>query len=162
MYLLDADTLITCDNRFYPPKRFKVVWDWLVHHGEAGAIKIPFEQYEEIIVGRGHLVDFLKSKEVKAALLLDEEPDLATVQKVLSKGYADDLDDSELEEIGRDPFLVAYALVEKSRCVVSFETRAKKIRKNKKLPNVCDDFNVRCIDIFKMLEELDFSVNWVP
>jgi hypothetical protein len=32
------------------------------------------------------------------------------LNEVLAAGYAPDLNDSEIEEIGQDPFLIAYAL----------------------------------------------------
>ena len=40
--------------------------------------------------------------------------------KVVSAGYAPDLTDDEVEKIGRDPFLIAYALADPpERCVVT-------------------------------------------
>jgi len=44
----------------------------------------------------------------KATLLLGEEVDSDLVQIVVNEGYAHDLTDDELEQIGRDPFLIAY------------------------------------------------------
>jgi hypothetical protein len=79
LHLLDADVLIRADNRFYPRNRFPTFWTWLAHVGDGGAVKIPREQYEEIVRGKGELVDWLKSADVKAALLLGEEADPAVV-----------------------------------------------------------------------------------
>ena len=42
---------------------------------------------------------------MKDALVLDEEPDLALVRRVVEDGYAPDLNEPELEKLGRDPFL---------------------------------------------------------
>jgi hypothetical protein len=36
--------------------------------------------------------------------------DLTLVRKVVAKGYAPDLKDDEIDELGRDPFIIAYAL----------------------------------------------------
>lgn len=162
IYLLDADTLIRAANTYYPLERFPPFWDWLKYHGQEGNIKIPLEQYEEIVAGRDDLVDWLKEDEVKNALLLDEEVDPEKVATVTTDGYAADLDDAELAIVGRDPFLIAYAVGE-DRCVVSFETSAtSKQRQNRKVPDVCTDFDVECITLFELIKRLDFSTDWEP
>ena len=51
MHLLDANVLITAHNLYYPIGRFPEFWDWLVHMGEAGEIKVPVEILEEITEG---------------------------------------------------------------------------------------------------------------
>ena len=43
---------------------------------------------------------------------------VALVQHVLVTGYGNDLTDVEIEEIGRDPFLIAYALANPSERIV--------------------------------------------
>ena len=56
------------------------------------------------------LVDWSKTN--KDAIVLDEEADVHLVARVTEQGYASDLTDEEIVKIGRDPFLVAYALVD--------------------------------------------------
>lgn len=164
LYLLDADTLIKADNTYYPLARFPIFWDWLRHNGDGGNIKIPSEQFDEVIVGNGDLVDWLKEQESKNALLLDEQVNSALVARVLSNGYAPDLDDAELLTVGQDPFLIAYGFAAAAdRCVVSFETSApSKQRANRKVPDVCQTMGVRCVTLFKLIEELDFTTSWTP
>lgn len=164
IYLLDADSLIRADRTYYPPKRFPVFWEWLRYNAAADRIKIPFEQYHEIVAGRGELVEWLKEEETKVALLLDEEADQRLVVEVTKKGYAPDLDDSELEKIGRDPFLIAYAYVAiQERVVVTLENSApKKQRANRKIPDVCKDLGVGCRTLFELIDELDFTTKWNP
>lgn len=124
MYILDADILIRASNTFYRLNRVPQFWGWLQHQGIAGKVKIPLEQFEEIVAGRGDLVDWLKNDDVKLALLLDEEVDPSLVAEVTLKGYGD-LDESEIEEIGRDPFLIAYGYAANDeRIVITFENSA--------------------------------------
>jgi hypothetical protein len=164
LYLLDADTLITADRRYYPMARFPVFWEWLRHNGAIGNVKIPREQYDEIVAGRGELVDWLRQRETADALLFAEESDPELVARVTGEGYAADLDDSEIETIGRDPFLIAHALRDQAdRCVVSFEVSAPaKQRANRKVPDVCHGLGVRCITLFELITDLDFTTNWRP
>ena len=85
------------------------------------------------------------------------------VQHVLETGYGLDLNDVELEEIGKDPFLIACAYNKSDRCVVTSEvSRPKKKRQNRKIPDVCDSLSVRWISGFALLDELDFRTNWSP
>jgi len=77
-------------------------------------------------------------------------------------GYAPDLKDDEVEQIGRDPFLVAYALAQPtSRCVVTVEvSKPKKQRANRHLPDVCAAVGVSCCDPFAFLRTLGFRTDW--
>ena len=64
------------------------------------------------------------------------------VRRVITDGYADDLDDEEIEKTGSDPFLIAYALVNiDNRCIVTTEaSKPKRIRANRHIPDICHDF----------------------
>lgn len=81
---------------------------------------------------------------------------------MISEGYAPDLDATELVEVGQDPFLITYALVSAAdRTVVSFETSAPaKQRANRKVPDVCNGFGIKCIMLFDLIKTLDFTTAW--
>ena len=164
IYLLDADTLIRADSTYYPLKRFPIFWEWLRHNGTAGFVKVPIEQYEEVVAGKGDLVDWLKDEETKEALLLDDEADPVLIAEVIEKGYASDLDEAELEKVGRDPFLIAYGYAAlDSRFVVTFEVSApSKQRANRKVPDVCNELGVDYGTLFDVIEALDFTTDWKP
>ena len=85
-------------------------------------LKFPLKIMEEMKQGRVEndlLYDWICRPEIEAALLLAEAVDESIVAHVVAAGYAPDLTDSEIEYLGRDPFLVAYALVNPSeRCIV--------------------------------------------
>lgn len=162
LFLIDANVLIDADRDYYPQERVPEFWDWLRFQGTIGAVKIPVEVYDEITEGTGALVDWLKRDDVRAALVLEEECELALVQLVTSTGYASDLSDDELVKVGRDPFLIAYAkAAPRDRCVVSTETSARsKQRANRKVPDVCSDNGVECCNTFEFIRRLDFSTRW--
>ncbi len=111
-------------------------------HGQAGPCELPFEIFEEVKEGpsaeKDLLFAWLQEDTNKSALLLDEKLEPGLVQRVIAQGYAPDLTDDEVEQVGRDPFLIAYALAAEGRCVVTVETSApKKLRQNRKVPDVC-------------------------
>jgi hypothetical protein len=162
LYLLDADTLIRADRTFYPRQRFPVFWDWLLYHAEIGNIKVPQEQFDEVVAGTGELVEWLSQKQIKEALLLAGVADPQLVSTVIDQGYASDLNEAELITVGKDPFLIAYGLVNRNdRTVVSFETSAPaRQRANRKIPDVCAGLGLRCMTLFELIETLDFTTNW--
>ena len=83
LYLLDANVLIRAHADYYGIDRVPQFWDWLLHHGAEGRIKIPLEIYDEMEDGGRPrpgdlLLPFLRRADVKRALILGEEvnPDL--------------------------------------------------------------------------------------
>ena len=71
--------------------------------------------------------------------------------QVITEGYAPDLNDIEIESLGRDPFLVAAALGGFERIAVSREVSARsKRRHNRKVPDVCRAFSILCINKLKL------------
>lgn len=122
---------------------------------------MPVEIYEEIKDGNDALAVWVRNQTNKEALLLDEEVAPAVVARVIDQGYAADLNDIEVEKIGRDPFLIAYALAGKERCVVTTEvSKPTAIRANRRIPDVCMGFGIACIDTFAFLKALNFTTAW--
>ncbi|MCI0152232.1 DUF4411 family protein [Paraburkholderia sediminicola] len=168
LYLLDANVLITAHRDYYAMEMVPVFWDWLLYMAEQGFVKMPIETLEEVRDGGGKvkkdaLVTWLKRADVYKKLLLREEVDAELVSAVLAKGYAIDLTDTEIEEIGRDPFLIAYAAADPmNRTVVSIEVSAPgKKRANRRVPDVCKDNGVSVCNTFTMLRDLGFTTAWV-
>lgn len=164
LYLLDADSIITADRDAYPLRQFPIFWDWLLHMALGGVIKIPVEQYEEITNGRGPIVDWCKDPATREALMLKEDAIPELVARVTRDGYATDLTEDEVEQIGRDPFLISYGVVEVwKRTVVTFEvSKPSKRRANKKIPDVCAIFGVPCCNLYQMIKNLAFTTDWRP
>ena len=162
LHLLDANVLITASRDYYPLDRVPEFWEWLIHHANNGKVKMPLEMVEEIREGSGDLASWLSLSDHLDALCLDEEADVSLVRQVLNEGYAGDLADHEVEKIGRDPFLVAYALRSSGdRCVVTTEvSKPSRQRANRHLPDVCRQFQITCMDSFGFVRSLNFSTSW--
>lgn len=167
LYLLDASVLITANNSYYPVDSVPEFWEWLLHMGKEGLVKIPLENFEEIKEGPNNkekdlLYGWIQDIDVTNAILLNESVDDDLVQKAIIKGYAHDLTDTELEQLGRDPFLVAYAMVSLTeRVVVTSEvSKPSKIRQNRRLPDVCTSLGITCRDPFYLNRTLGFKTDW--
>lgn len=162
LYLLDANVLIDANRDYYPIERVPEFWDWLVHVGDEGSVKIPLEVYEEIKDGKDELARWSKDGQTEGALLFEEEVDVSLVSRVTDEGYAADLTDDEVEKIGRDPFLVAYAVADLGeRCVVTTEvSKPRRQRGNRHLPDICDTFGVPWSTTFAFVRTMNFSTGW--
>lgn len=162
IYLLDASALITGERDAYRLHRFRVFWEWLEHKGIEGIVKIPPEQYGEIIAGRGSLVDWLKDPLRRDALLLNETAEVENVRRVVYEGYAPDLNADELSQVDGDAFLISHALTAPAdRTIVTFEVSGpRKTRANKKVPDVCATFGIASCTLYRMVDILDFTTDW--
>lgn len=164
LYLLDANVLIDANRDYYPIERVPEFWDWLIAMGELGRIKVPQEIFEEIVLPRPKepdaLVEWLRAN--SDAMVLDEEVNVDLLVRVIDEGYADDLDDVEIDKVGMDPFLIAYALAFPSeRFVITTEhSKPGRQRANRHVPDVCEDLGVSCHDTFYLIRRLNFRTGW--
>ena len=157
LYLLDANVLIDANRDYYPIGRVPEFWDWLVARATQQEVKIPLEILEEILAGRDDdLTRWLNDN--RDALLLEENVDEALVAQVTDQGYAPDLTEEEIERVGRDPFLIAYALGGAARTVVTTEaSKPSKQRANRHVPDVCDALDVPHCNTYEFIDALDFT-----
>lgn len=162
LHLLDANVLITANRLYYPLERVPEFWEWLVNMGQTDQVKMSVELVEEIRDGSDDLAEWMSDHDHLDALLLAEDADVTLVQHVIDQGYAPDLDDKEIEIVGRDPFLIAAVLRSPAnRCVVTAEvSKPGRQRANRHVPDVCNSLGVRWTDSFGLIRLLDFSTSW--
>lgn len=160
LYLLDANVLINANRDYYPIERVPQFWQWLDGLTAQNQVKIPLEIYEEITTGRpDSLIQWLRDRQV--TLLLQEQSSSGLVSRVIEDGYGlgpDHSNDQDPFSMGQDPFLIAYALADRAdRVEVSNEvSRPGKIGANRHVPDVCQRLEIRCINAFGLIRELDF------
>lgn len=161
MFLIDANVLIRAHADYYAIDRIKPFWPWLADMAGRDRVKMPREIYDEVAKSKDLLGQWMRQPEVKRAIILDERMDGGSVARVIAEGYAPDLDDVEIEKIGRDPFLIAAAIGRPERIVATRETSApRKQRANRKIPDVCSMFGVECIDDYELWRQLDFRITF--
>lgn len=160
LHLLDANVLIDANRDYYPISHVAPFWRWLEDAARATKVAVPLEIYEEVKAGSDDLATWIKQPSIKGTLVLNETISATHLNRVLSDGYAPDLTDSEIEGLGRDPFIVAYALVDTAnRVVVTTEvSKPRATRQNRRLPDVCADLGVRCVNTFQLIRALDFRL----
>ena len=159
LYLLDANVLIRAHEDYYPIDRIPQFWDWLAEQALSGHAKMPLEIHDEIASASGPLKDWVTDTRVRSALVLPEEVDPTLFNQVIDRAYAADLTEDELDEAGRDPFLVTYALMARDRTVVTKEvSRASKIRGRRKVPDACTIMGVPWMTDFQFYRQRNFRI----
>jgi len=161
IYLIDASTLITAHNTYYAIHRVPEFWEWLRHHGTLGTIKIPAAIYAEVEDGNDALAGWMAESTSKDALLFSEMPVTAHIQAV-SALYGNNLSEEDVETIGKDPFLIAAALVDpNNRLIVTAEvSKPGRQGANRHIPNICADIGVQWQTPVEFLNVLNFSTGW--
>ena len=165
MYLIDANVVIAAHRKYYGIDQVPEFWEWLQYHAMTQSLKMPAEIHAEIKYDKENpdlLAEWAYSEDVKQHIILPEEIPVGLVQTVLADGYAPDLNDVEVEEIGADPFLIAAAAMDiQNRTVVTVEvSKRTRTRAKRRIPDVCDDLGVRWIDEHAFARVLGFSTDW--
>jgi len=160
LYLLDANVLITAGSGLFQLDRVPQFWSWLERMGTEGRISVPIEIWEEFKDGQDLLGTWARTRRVGAALILHEEAQPNLVNEVIARGYAPDLDDTEIAEVGRDPFLIsaAYRAPERRVVVTGEASKPSQRRGRRHVPDVCEDLGIRWTNLVGLINELDFRV----
>lgn len=173
LYLLDANVLITAHDEYYPISRIPHFWEWIIENSVLDRIKMPYEMIAEIKKGSANnrvdaeddeLVRWLREENREKNLLYNDSADRALVNRVYREGYElPQPTRDELQKIGKDPLLIAYALAKIDAAIVTLESKQENatdaMRRHKRsIPFVCRKLGIRCIDTFDLIRELDFSI----
>ena len=158
VYVIDADVLIRANADFYSINRVPQYWAWLLTQAQSGVVRMTHQNFDEVAGSLDVLGKWMNRPDVKASIILPERTDRKKLQHVLDYGYGTDLNDVEMQEIGRDPFLIAAALWNGDRIVVTREVSSpSRKRANRKIPDVCRDLKIDVISDYEFYRRLDFN-----
>ncbi len=157
-YCLDTNVLIQAWQKYYSPTICPSYWDVLNMLGSENRIFIPKEVFEEITRTEDELAEWLKVSKIPVYNLNE------SVTKCLSNIFATNpahrlLVDNVKQRSLADPWVIAYAMSE-GACVVTKEEKITAANSDRiKIPNVCENMNVRCINDFQFIEEINIRFN---
>ncbi len=164
-YLVDADVFITAKNRYYAFDICPGFWKRLLHYHRDSRVFSVERVRGELLAGRKteDLVQWVRSEVPKGFFLPvdDEEVGRVYTEVMLWIQHHSNYSDSAKAEFatGDDGWLVACAKV-RNAVVVTNEQPSPQSRRDVKLPDVCDGFNVRRRTIFQMLRTLGAEFDW--
>ncbi len=152
-YCLDANVLIQAWQKYYSPNICPSYWEMLNMLGKNDKIFIPELVYEEIIRTDDELSKWLKKSKIPIRLI-DEQ-----VAKCLKEIYLFNpihrllVDNKKLRSMA-DPWVIAHAINENAIVVTKEEKITAQNANTVKIPNVCENMKVPCINDFQFIFEL--------
>ncbi len=152
-YVIDTCSL-TQLNRIYPEDMFKPVWDAvekLIINAQIFSID---EVYLELEAQDDLLLDWAKKQRERGFFKPLTENIQNNAKRILSTHS--NLLDFKRRKSSADAFLIGFALIDGSTIVT--EEKPSGGPEKSKIPDVCDDYSVRCINLLDMLREVEFHL----
>jgi hypothetical protein len=155
IYWLDSNVFIEAKNGPYQFDLAPAFWSAIQTQADEGRIKVPKMVYEEI-VGDDPKDALAKWMKLRKSDGLCTSPNKAVQQvfnKVADHVVATYQSPHSYNFLGvADPWVIAHA-IESKGVVVTFE--AKSVGTGRvKIPNVCSDFGIPCMNLYAMLKAL--------
>lgn len=154
-YLLDANTYIEAKNQYYGMDICPAYWDWLDRQFALGTIASVDMIGRELKEGNDELANWVRERpdhfisnddELTQTLFAD------IVQFVMKGDYNPGNRDNFMAKA--DPWIIAKAKAI-GASVVTHEAVAAANTRKVKVPNICQQFEVPCLNTFRFLRELE-------
>jgi hypothetical protein len=155
IYCLDSNVLIQAWQKYYSPVICPSYWDVLNSLGIQKRIFIPAVVFDEITRTDDDLSKWLLTCKIP---ILKINSGVAQCLKEIyaTNPYHKFLADNTKQRSLADPWVIASAMSEDA-CVVTKEEKITAANTDKiKIPNVCENMHVRCINDFEFGLELNF------
>jgi hypothetical protein len=151
IYIVDADSWIKCYEETYPIDVFPGLWDLIREAALDEMIITPRQAINETGDGSKGVSAWVRT--IQPSIVLNETPKVVDRMNEVVKQFSD-LTRGIAESA--DPWLVAHARGRSNAVVVTEEKRS--LGGRKKLPDVCEAFGVKSIDVLTMFRRLSFKL----
>lgn len=154
-YLLDANTYIQAKNQYYGMDICPAYWEWLDQqfgYQIVGSIDMIARELKD---GNDELSDWVKARPghfLKCDDIDTQKAFSEIVNKIMAGNYNSGNRDNFLAKA--DPWIIAKAKT-LNAIVVTHEALLSPETKKVKVPNICNQFNVSCINTFQFLRQLN-------
>ncbi|MEW6357078.1 MAG: DUF4411 family protein [Planctomycetota bacterium] len=155
-FVLDADVFIRAARDYYAFDLSTQFWEILLEHAGDGRVCSIDRVKKELDRGKDELAEWANNQFSDAFASTDRDEVVESYREIMQWVYAQtqfmDAAKADFAD-GADGWLVAYAIVDR-RIVVTQEVLAPDVRRKVPIPNVCQAFGVRSVDVFAMLRML--------
>jgi Domain of unknown function (DUF4411) len=153
-YLLDANAYIQAKNQYYGMDICPAYWDWLDQQFQCGVVASIHMIAKELKDGDDELAIWVKDR--PAHFISNDDAATQAVfaeiaQAVVTGDYNPGNRDNFLAKA--DPWIIAKAKAI-GATIVTHEALAAENSKKIKVPNICLQFGVPCVNTFRLLREL--------
>lgn len=152
-YCLDANVLIQAWQSYYAPELCPTYWETLDFLGGSGTIFLTETVFEEIERVEDDLTKRIKESNIPI-LKIDEKVALCLKEIYSANPKHKFLVDSIRQRSIADPWVIAHAMKEEAVVVTKEEKLTVESSKRIKIPNVCENMKIPCINDFQMIREL--------
>lgn len=163
-YVLDANIFIEASRRYYSFDFGTKFWDFLVEKAKENTICSVDKVLKEI--QKGNVNEPLRKwaeNEFKDYFFSTENDGVLNIYKEIinvvyrNNNYTQNAKDEFFKEENADAWVIAYAKCN-NLIVVTHESINLNSRKKILIPNLCHELNIKYIDTFTMLKELNFKL----
>jgi hypothetical protein len=151
-FSLDTSGLLDAWVRYYPPDVFPAIWSLMDAAVKKGDIFVIDEVVQEVKRKDDGLLEWIKRHE-DMIVAIDDSIQRHVLEIMSRHGR---LVDSRKNRSGCDPWVIALAR-ERGLTVVTAEKASRNLAKPK-IPDVCLDFNVPCIEIIDLFRQQGWKV----
>jgi len=156
MYLLDANTYIQAKNFYYQLGFCPAYWNFLDQQFETGMLASIKNVYDELSDTGDDLAEWVKDRKEHFHPITSQK---VQEQYIVIVNHIEALPNKSRASVNAfldsaDPWLIATAALT-GEIVVTQEKLVASNSHKIKIPNICKDFNVQCINTFNMLKDLD-------
>ena len=161
-YWIDADVFIQSKNGLYSFELAPPFWVFLDKQVEAGTIRSSTKIYDELLKRedkKDKLAQWIKHRRT-GGMFVEPAEEVQEIYRQIADHTSDKYSKrrAKVAEFlsGGDGWIIAHAKHD-GGTVVSHETRTDPSALKPKIPNVCTQFGVPCIDLAVMLSTLKFK-----
>lgn len=152
VYCLDSDVLVQAKNVLYAFDVVPSFWNWLAGEFENGSVTCTRSVYGELMQGKDELSEWARNRRQYFII-----PDKSTQDNfsLISMYVLENYKRAQANKFlnGADPWGIAHCMTH-SHIMVTNEQRVTIKSERVKIPNVCDEFNVKCVKLIDMMRAL--------
>lgn len=153
-YLLDSNTYIQAKNQYYGMDICPAYWDWLDLQFEKGVLASVEHIARELKAGNDELADWARSRP-DHFIKNDDQKTQLEYTKIVNFVAAENFNPGNRDNFlaKADPWIIAKAS-SLGATVVTHESKGGPNTNKVKVPNICKEFGVPCINTFEFLRAL--------
>ncbi len=156
---LDTNVLIEAKNAFYAFDIAPGFWIGIREAAKAGLVRSPTMVFHEIAKGGDDLSQWVKDAR-GVDLFCDPDKDAQALFGSIGKYVTSNYEKPRVDKFlaGADPWVIAMASVNGGKVVTQEKLLLGAGIKKIKIPNVCKEFEVPCMNVFDLLRLLKIKL----
>lgn len=165
-YLLDTNFFLDSSLRYYQFDFFSDFWEWIKYKSMQSSIKTIRKVKQELIKKDDFINNFIKT--LPKNFFIDETKYLESYAQIIQISQNMNFNSTAKEVFAAahraDAWLLAVAKKDNFIIVSNEKLPDKKEKKNIKIPRMCSELQIQCIDIFDFIKQqkLEFCIKNMP